>query len=149
MAGHGSAEPPGEVAGRLRTAINRLAFHLRKPATAQGITPTRLSVLAALGAAGPHRPGDLADKLGVSPASMSRLVDVLTEAGWVDRAADPDDNRASLLTLSSDGQGILDGLRQESTSRLTADVAGLTAAERKALQAALPVLEKLADERVR
>jgi hypothetical protein len=37
-AGHGSCSADG-LAGSLRTEINRLAYHLRRPATKSGITP--------------------------------------------------------------------------------------------------------------
>jgi len=46
-ADHGSCSADG-LAGSLRTEINRLAYHLRRPATKSGLTPTRLAALAAL-----------------------------------------------------------------------------------------------------
>ena len=56
--GAGSAD---ELAGSLRTEVNRLAYHLRVPATKSGITPTRLAALAALARHGQGcRQGDLA-----------------------------------------------------------------------------------------
>src|SRR5450759_2559718 len=75
-------EGPGSVddlAGSLRTEINRLAYHLRRPATKSGITPTRLAALAALARHDQGcRQGDLAVEMGVSPASMTRLVDIMS-----------------------------------------------------------------------
>ena len=51
------------------------------PATKSGITPTRLAALAALARHGEGcRQGDLAAQMGVSPASMTRLVDIMAEA---------------------------------------------------------------------
>lgn len=135
----------GELAGRLRTTINRLAFHLRGPATRQGITPTRLAAMAALRAAGTLRPGDLAIRLGISAVSMSRLTDVLAEGGLVERNPDPDDRRACLLRLTTGGAAALESLRQEGTGQLREDLIGLTPKEFAALSAALPILESLAD----
>ena len=43
--GEGAASAD-ELAGSLRTEVNRLAYHLRVPATKSGITPTRLAALA-------------------------------------------------------------------------------------------------------
>lgn len=137
-----------ELAGGLRTVINRLAFHLRTPATQHGITPTRLSAMVTLYKSGPLRPGDLAGRLGISAASMSRLTEVLEDGGWVGRTADPEDRRAFLLSLTEHGTDALDGLRREGTSRLSDGITALSDEEREALAAALPVLVALADRHV-
>lgn len=134
------------LAGEVRTEVGRLAYHLREPATRSGITPTRLVALSALA----HhrdgmRQGELAELMGVSAPSMTRLVDVLAEAGWIERTRDPHDHRAMLIVLSAVGEKTLETLRCESASVLTAELADLDAAERAALTAAVPVLRKLAD----
>jgi len=94
-----------DLAGSLRTEINRLAYHLRTPATKSGITPTRLAALAAL-ARHDHgcRQGDLAVEMGISAASMTRLVDILIDANWVLRQRDQSDARAFVLQLSDHGR---------------------------------------------
>ena len=138
-----------ELAGSLRTEVNRLAYHLRVPATKSGITPTRLAALAALARHGEGcRQGDLAAQMGVSPASMTRLVDIMAEAGWVVRERDPSDARAFLLRLSAHGRSTLDSLRSESTSRLSADIQELSDDERRTLAAAIPILRGIADRRL-
>jgi DNA-binding MarR family transcriptional regulator len=137
------------LAAEVRTEIARLAYHLRTPATRSGITPTRLAALAAL-ARHPAglRQGDLAELMNISAPSMTRLVEVMSEAGWVDRSRDPDDGRALLLVLSPVGEKTLETLRQETTSVLSGDLADLSAEERATLEAAVPVLRKLADRHV-
>ncbi|WP_308467401.1 MarR family winged helix-turn-helix transcriptional regulator [Rathayibacter soli] len=134
-----------ELAGGLRTAVNRLGFHLRTPAARSGITPTRLSALVALRKGGPQRPGDIATWLGISAASMSRLTEALEVGRWVARSPDPSDRRAYLLSLTEHGNQALDDLRREGTSQLTADILSLTQQQRTALADALPVLIALAD----
>jgi DNA-binding MarR family transcriptional regulator len=137
------------LAAEVRTEIARLAYHLRTPATRSGITPTRLAALSAL-ARHPDglRQGDLAELMNVSAPSMTRLVEIMTEAGWVERERDPDDQRALLLVISPIGQKTLDTLRSESASVLSAELADLTEAERDVLRAAVPVLRTLADRHV-
>ncbi|QDP94617.1 MarR family transcriptional regulator [Microlunatus elymi] len=134
-----------QLAGQLRTVINRLGYHLRQPATREGLTPTRLTALAALEKLGPLRPGDLAAALGVTAPSMSRLVEALTDGGWVSRQQDHHDRRAYLLALSDHGRTTLAGLRCAGTGVLSEGIAELTAAQRATLAAALPVLTELAD----
>jgi DNA-binding MarR family transcriptional regulator len=135
----------GELAGGLRTAVNRLAHVLRSPATDKGVTPTRLTALATLERHGPLRPGDLATRMNITAASMSRLTEALESGGWVSREDDPDDRRACLLKLSPHGHATLEGLRRENDSKLTTDISSLSEQDRAALEAALPVLTALAD----
>jgi DNA-binding MarR family transcriptional regulator len=137
-----------ELAGQLRTVVSRLAFHLRTPATRDGITPTRLAALAALSATGPCRLGDLAAQLGIGAGSMSRLAEILEDSGWVRRQDDPDDHRACLVALTEVGAGTLDRLRRESTSWLTGDLSSLSRSQRRTLTEAIPVLEALADRQL-
>lgn len=141
--------PVEELAGSLRTEISRLAYHLRSPATRSGITPTRLVALSAL-TKHPDgcRPGDLAGQLGISAASMTRLVEILVSAGWVARERDPRDARATLVRLTPAGRVTLDDLRVESESQLAADIAALSAHDRAALRKAVPVLRAIADSRL-
>ncbi|MFT3873679.1 MAG: MarR family transcriptional regulator [Nocardioides sp.] len=134
-----------ELAGGLRTAVNRLAHALRSPATSDGITPTRLAALVTLLKHGPLRPGDLATRLNITAASASRLIDVLLEGDWIRREPDPDDRRASLVSLSPHGAEALDKLRREGTGELAAGIEALPADQRDALAAALPALVALAD----
>lgn len=140
-----STAPVAELAGGLRTAVNRLAHALRRPAIDQGVTPTRLTLLATLEQHGPLRPGDLAARMNISPASMSRLTEALEQGQWVTRDPDPADRRACLLRLSEHGQATLAHLRQENDSDLATDISALTDQERAALAAALPVLTTLAE----
>ena len=137
------------LAGELRTEVHRLAYHLRTPATRSGITPTRLAALAAL-TRHPDglRQGDLAELMNVSAPSMTRLVEILCKAGWIERARDPEDQRALRLVLSEQGRSTLDTLRHESASVLSSELAHLDDAERAVLAAAVPVLRKLADRHV-
>ena len=146
-------EPPDEVlralAGDLRAEVNRLAYHLRAPATRSGITPTRLAALAALAHAETGlRAGDLAARMGITPASMSRLIDILVEAGWADRSRDPEDARAVLLTLTDPGRREIEELRRDNVASLAADLASLDPAERAVLAAAVPLLRALSDRRL-
>ena len=134
------------LAGDVRTEIGRLAYHLRTPATRSGITPTRLAALSAL-TRYPEgvRQGDLAELMNMSAPSMTRLVEILEEAGWVERRRDPADQRCLLLVLSPVGRKTVETLRDEASTQLSEELADLTPEERAALAAAVPVLRKLAD----
>jgi len=134
------------LAGEVRAEIGRLAYHLRTPATRSGITPTRLAALSALTRYPDGvRQGDLAELMNMSAPSMTRLVEILEEAGWVERRRDPADQRCLLLVLSSVGRKTIETVRDEAATQLSEEMVGLSADERAALAAAVPVLRKLAD----
>jgi DNA-binding MarR family transcriptional regulator len=74
-------------------------------ASAAGLTldPADVPVLFALGQSGPVRPSLLAQKLRVSPPTVSRTIARLVDGGLVHRVADPHDARASMIVLTEEG----------------------------------------------
>jgi len=140
------AAPAGPAidAPRLRVAIARLSRWLRRHELA-GLTPTQLSALATVDRIGPLRLGDLAAAEGIAPSTLTRLVTVLEERGYVERCPVPGDARASTLAIAPAGHAALELIREQSTILLADRLATLTAEQRAALAAALPALEQLAD----
>jgi DNA-binding MarR family transcriptional regulator len=137
---------PAEIdAARLRQAIARLSRRLRRHQLA-GLTPTQLAALYTVEQSGPLRLSDLAAAEGIAPSTLTRLVAVLEELGYVQRYADPKDARASTLTITPKGHETLERLRAEGTALLTQSLMGLTPEQRAALATALPALEQLAED---
>jgi DNA-binding MarR family transcriptional regulator len=130
-------------AARLRVAVLRLARRLRKHDLA-GLTPSQLSTLATVGQQGPVRLGDLAASERIAPSTLTRLISVLEGRGYVRREAAPADARAYLVTVTEEGQEVLELLRREATSMLTDILRELPPDQLAALSAALPALEQLA-----
>jgi DNA-binding MarR family transcriptional regulator len=134
-----------ELAGDLRAQVSRINYQLKASARASGVTPTRMTVLATLAQQDGCRSGDLAERLGISPGSMTRLVEVLVAAGWVNRERDDSDHRAQRLLLTDEGRRLLASIRADGTSKLRERMSHLSSDELAALAAAAPVLRKLAD----
>ena len=97
-----------------------------------------------LEATGPLRIGALAEQLGTSPPTTSRLVDCLHELGLVARTPDPDDHRATRVGLTDAGVARLHEQRGATTDDLARRIDGLADHRRALLVAALPVLEEIA-----
>lgn len=57
---------------------------------------------------GPLRIGDLATLSRVTQPGMTRLVTQMADAGLLDRTADPDDSRATLVSATDEGMAALD-----------------------------------------
>jgi DNA-binding MarR family transcriptional regulator len=76
---------------------------------AQGLSASRARVLWRL-REGARTQRELADALGVSPRTVTGLVDGLAETGFVTRQAHPTDRRATLVTLTPHGAATLAAL---------------------------------------
>ena len=129
---------------RLSTAAERLAHCRRTRVVHREATPSRLTALALLEAAGPLRISDLAARIAIGLPAMSRTVERLSQYGWVARHPDPTDHRACLVSIT-EGTEPLDAVRRERAGRLAPGLAHLQPQQVAALLAALPVLESLAD----
>ena len=73
------------------------------------------------------------------------LVGQLTERGLLQRSPDATDRRVARLTLTDPAREQVEAWRDRRTALVTQAVDGLTAADRAALRAALPVLGALAE----
>ena len=135
-------QPAAIDVARLRVAIARLSRWLRRHELA-GLTPTQLSALATVDRIGPLRLGDLAAAEGIAPSTLTRLVTVLEERGYVERCPVPGDARASTLTVTPAGHAVLELIRDQSMILLADRLQTLTDEQCAALAAALPALEQL------
>ena len=91
--------------------LEQLAFLVRADAwRGQGtpaLPPTQAGVLRMLaGEPSGLRPGHIAERVGVSPASLSDSLKALEARGWIRRDPDPDDGRAMRVRLSRPGRAL-------------------------------------------
>ncbi|WP_037552757.1 MarR family winged helix-turn-helix transcriptional regulator [Sphingomonas sp. URHD0057] len=90
----------GETAHAVKRAFARRAAHL-------GITGAQAKVLLRLTRNPGLRQVELADILDIEPITLTRMIDRLEEAGYVERAADPADRRAWRLQLTDTAQPLV------------------------------------------
>ena len=72
------------------------------------MTMPQFRVLVVLDGAGPQRMGDLAERVGVHPSTLSRTVDKLVGAGWLERASGEESRREVHVALTEQGQRLVD-----------------------------------------
>jgi len=77
-----------------------------------GITPAQARAVGVLQRHGSMRISSLSDHLRIAPRSGTEVVDALEERGLVHRSSDPDDRRATLVTLSTAGEEIAAAVRR-------------------------------------
>jgi DNA-binding MarR family transcriptional regulator len=85
----------------------------------------------------------LAKRRRVSLQSMSELVQVLVERGWIARAPDPSDRRQHLLKLTDHGRAHYQRAQDMTVRRLAPLMAQLSADEMAAVRMALPALHRV------
>lgn len=105
-----------------------------------GLDQTQWRTLAQLARHQGIHQAELAAMMAIQPISLTRRLDRLQAAGWIERRPDPDDRRALCLYLTARAETVLaDAWRQAAASREAA-MAGLSPAEREAVIAALLVM---------
>jgi DNA-binding MarR family transcriptional regulator len=134
-----------DTISRVRLAVLRLSRRLRQNAAA-GLTPSQLSLLSTLERRGPMTLGDLAAYEGVQPPSVSRMTDTLEKDGLLKRVESPQDRRAVMAQLTAKGRKALDDVRRRRDAWLARRLALISPEDRARLEAALPLLEALAEE---
>lgn len=134
-----------DEAVRLRAALLRLGRLLRNIDAGSGLTPAELAVLAAVDRYGPVRPSALARHQALNPTMLSRLLGRLVEDGAVTRGDDPDDGRVALVSVTARGRQLHQQVQRARAAALRQHLEQLTVSQQRAVSAALPALEALAE----
>ena len=133
---------PDILAIDLRTAVMRTSRRLRIEATGDVITPGQYTVLAHLNVA-PQSLRELADREHVQAPSMTRIVNALTEQGFVSRQANPADGRQVQISITEQGRDVLAEARSQRTAWLAQRVAGLSEEDRLVLSRAARIMQEM------
>ena len=107
-----------------------------------GEDPGTFPILHHLATSGPTRQGHLADAIGLDASTVSRHVRVLIDEGHVAAGRDPQDGRASVLTISPGGLEHLAQRLHSHRETLAAATASFSPSERAEL---IRLLAKLAE----
>jgi len=134
-----------DLASRLRLDISRMARRLRQEAGAD-LSPSMNAALATIERHGPLTPSELAERERVQRPTVTRVLARLEEAGLVVRAADPQDRRCSLVSISDDGRALLGAMRERKDAFLARRIDALEPADREALDRAAAILERMLKE---
>ncbi len=71
-----------------------------------------------------------AERLEIEPITLTRIIDRLEDAGWVERQSDPADRRARILHLTDKSRGIVIALRASVEALFDEMLEGFDPAER-------------------
>lgn len=136
-----------ELAAKLRIAFALVTRAQRQDVPGK-LTAVQLSALYKVDLFGPVRLGDLAAREQVAAPTMSRVVASLEDARLVKRRTDPTSARSFLISITAKGRRQIDAVRRDRTDVMTCRLTALGFEHQRALAAALPALEALAESAI-
>jgi len=134
-----------ETAAQLAAAVERLVEVLRRLNSRDGLSLTAASTLRRLDRGGARRLTELAAAEGVTQPAMTQLVSRLEREGLVSRGGDPADGRVVVVRVTAPGRALVRRRRAARVRALSGVLKELPLADRVALAAAAPALDRLAD----
>jgi DNA-binding MarR family transcriptional regulator len=130
------------AAVRLADVVGRLVRMLRRSSVGP-LAAGAMSALATVVRQGPVRLGELAEREGMTPATLSRIVTMLEREQYVERRPDPADRRAAFLSATPRGEAAIADMSNARAAALAVRIAQLSSADQAALAAGLDVVERL------
>src|SRR5271155_4001193 len=99
---------PEQVGERYLAVHHRMFRAVNDEMNACGMSMARTKGLSRLHEQGPTRQNVLAVDFGLSPHSITDIVDTLERLGMAERRPDPTDRRAKLVAITEAGEAALD-----------------------------------------
>lgn len=99
-----------------------------------GLTAAQARLLLSLNLFPGENQAFYADRLEIEPITLTRIVDRMEEAGWLERRADPADRRARILHLTGKSRRIVETLRMTLDAMMEEVLAGMDVGERRMLE---------------
>jgi DNA-binding MarR family transcriptional regulator len=135
---------PEQVGERYLAVHHRMFRAVNDEMNGCGLSMARTKVLRQLHEQGPTRQNVLAVHFGLSPHSITDLVDGLERLGLAERRPDPTDRRAKLVAITGAGEAALD-VANATRERLLKQIFGaLSEADRATLLRVLDGLDQAA-----
>ena len=145
---HGHADDPEEVVAALLTASRLLVAVAAKSLAAveETLTLPQYRLLVVLDSRGPSSLAGLADALEVNPSTALRMVERLTAAGMVEKAANPARRREVQLRLTGAGWQTVREVTEYRRAEFARIVAAMPAEQRARLVASLTAFTEAGGE---
>lgn len=134
-----------ETAARLRRSITRLNRRLRQSALG-GVSSGQASLLSAVDRLGEPSLGDLAAYEQIQPPSVTRIVRVLEELGYIRSRVDESDRRCTRVSTTPAGRREIEAIRHRKDEFLESRLRSLGPADQARLGDLLELLERLQED---
>jgi DNA-binding MarR family transcriptional regulator len=138
-------EVDADEAFQFMLSLHRLLRQLRRVAPPDGLPRTQLLMLVKLSRSGPLRIGTLAEQVGCSQPTATKVVHAMEQAGLVGRGADAGDRRVCYVHLTQAGWWRLRSVVRDESDALVERLAELNQDEVDLLLKAGAVLRRLVE----
>ena len=123
---------------RMVLVVRRFRNRMDERLRAIGQSTSRMEALGAImNMKGPKSQRDVAKRLRVEGATITRIIDILGDEGLVARTVDPKDRRINLVEISPKGESVLKEIFAIYDEVRDDIVEGLSADEKRVLSSAL------------
>ena len=131
----------GTSASAIAARFTAVAHNYFADGPAERAERARIKLLGAIGKAEPATLNEIAAAVKRGAPAVSRSVDTLVRAGFVERSPDPDNRRRLAIRLTEAGrQEVVDGFR--TGTALQARLERLAQSELRAVERAIEILER-------
>src|ERR1035437_5555964 len=136
-----------KLAAELRTTLGHLKRKLRQQSGQNDFTSSQIAVILRLEKDGPATVSSLARAEGMRPQSMSAVIFPLEQMGFVAGAADPNDGRKTLISLTKTCKKWIEDGRAARQDWLTRTIQQkLSPQEQKQVSLAIHLLARLIED---
>lgn len=108
------------------------------------VTSPQLRILVRIATRGPQNPGDIATELGVHASNATRAAEKLVRAGLIERQSNPDDRRYVRLTLTPEGERLVERVIGHRRDAIAAVIAAMPDDDREAAARAFDAFARAA-----
>lgn len=141
----GAAVDPARLAGVISPLRRALLAAARAAGDLPEIPDSQIQIIRALPDGVALAPSDLADALRLDRSTVSNVLAAMRRAGLIERRPDAADGRRVLVSTSERARALFAAYDRASTRILGASLAALPAQDARAIETALPALERLLD----
>jgi DNA-binding MarR family transcriptional regulator len=134
------SRPGADLGTLLGQASHALYKNFDQQVRAAGLSATEWRVLAALHGSPPLTVSQLAQEVLAKQPTVTKLVQRMSEQGWVDLQADAADQRRTLVSASAAGRRLVRPLLEKARAHESQMLATLAASEQVALKKLLAKL---------
>jgi DNA-binding MarR family transcriptional regulator len=136
---------PARLAAVISPLRRTLLAAARRAEDLPEIPDAQIQIIRALPQGAIATPGELAERLDLSRPTVSNLLRAMDSAGLVTRNPSTDDRRRVLVSVTAKALDLFERFDRAGAALVADAAATLPAADRRALAAALPALERLRD----
>ncbi|WP_062461135.1 MarR family winged helix-turn-helix transcriptional regulator [Demequina soli] len=110
------------------------------------VTVPQFRALVVLASSGPQRMGDLAERIGIHPSTLTRTIERLDHGGWTVRAEVPDNRREVRVDLTERGAELVATVTARRRTLIAETLASLSPEEREAVRVGMEAFARAAGE---